>query len=272
MNEAPARPRPRGRPRTVSTGETVSAPIKALDRGMVLLRSLADEDRATLTNIALETGMTPSSAYRILVTLERHGLVEFDEGTQEWSVGIEAFRVGRKYLARTGLVEIARPSMRALMQVTDETANLAMADRDDVVFVAQVESRHPVRAFFEAGARGHMHASGIGKALLAAYEPSALDTFVETKGLPRFTERTLVSTPDLQADLARIRERGWSLDDEEGHAGMRCLAAAIRDDQGRVVAGVSISGPSARFPDTALDALAAHVVTAAADITRRYGG
>ena len=114
MSDEPAVPRPRGRPRTVSKGEDVAAPIKALDRGVALLRSLADEERATLTNIALEAGMTPSSAYRVLVTLERHALVEFDEATQEWSVGIEAFRVGRKYLARTGLVEIARPAMRAL--------------------------------------------------------------------------------------------------------------------------------------------------------------
>jgi len=117
-----------------------------------------------------------------------------------------------------------------------------------------------------------MHASGIGKALLAALAPDELEALVESKGLPRFTERTLATPEALREDLAGIRERGWSLDDEERHEGMRCIAAAIRDDQGRVVAGVSISGPAARFADASLDALAAHVVAAADEITRRNGG
>ena len=158
--------RPRGRPRSRDDG-AAPAPIKALDRGLALLRHLAGEERATLTNIALQAGLTPSSAYRILVTLQGHGLVEFDETSQEWAVGLEAYRVGSSYLARRGLLDVARPQMRELMRASGETANLAIADAGEVVFVAQVEARHPVRAFHGPGSRGHLHASGIGKALLA---------------------------------------------------------------------------------------------------------
>jgi len=271
VSDAPATRRPRGRPRSAASADA-PAPIKALDRGLALLRRLADEERATLTNIALETGLTPPSAYRVLITLQRHGFAEFDESTQEWGVGIEAFRVGNGYLVRTGLLELARAPMRTLMQSTQETANLAVADGGDVVFIAQVEARHPVRAFFEAGARGHVHASGIGKALLAERSREELESLIRRRGLPRFTARTLDTREALFADLALTRERGWSLDDEERHEGMRCIAAPIFDATGRAVAGLSISGPTVRFPDAALARLGARVRAAADEVTHRLGG
>ena len=268
--EAPAR-RPRGRPRSRER-DAAPEPIKALDRGLSLLRHLAGEERATLTNIALQAELTPSSAYRILVTLQGHGLVEFDESTQEWAIGLEAYRVGSSYLARRGLLDVARPEMRELMRASGETANLAIADDGEVVFVAQVEARHPVRAFHGPGSRGHLHASGIGKALLAELDPAEVVERLRTKGLPGFTERTLTDVEALATDLALTRERGWSLDDEERHAGMRCIAAPIFDASGAAVAGISISGPTARFPDEALTALGMRVRRAAEAVTRRLGG
>ena len=265
--------RPRGRPRSRG-GDAAPEPIKALDRGVALLRHLAGEERATLTNIAVEAGLTPSSAYRILVTLQGHGLVEYDEATQEWAVGLEAYRIGSRYLARRGLLDVARPYMRELMRATGETANLAVADADagEVVFVAQVEARHPVRAFHGPGTRGRLHASGIGKALLAELPAAEVRERLGTGALEAFTERTLAELPALLEDLERTRARGWSLDDEERHAGMRCIAAAIFDASGTAVAGVSISGPTARFPDAGLAALGARVRRSADDITRRLGG
>ena len=263
--------RPRGRPRSREDG-AAPEPIKALDRGLALLRHLAGEERATLTNIALQAELTPSSAYRILVTLQGHGLVEFDESSQEWAIGLEAYRVGSSYLARRGLLDVARPEMHALMRASGETANLAIADAGEVVFVAQVEARHPVRAFHGPGSRGHLHASGIGKALLAELPPEELAARLEGTGLPRFTERTLTDLDALAADLKATRERGWSLDDEERHEGMRCIAAPIFDASGAAVAGISISGPTVRFPDAALDALGDLVGQAAAEVTRRLGG
>lgn len=269
--EAAAARRPRGRPRS-RDGGGAPEPIKALDRGIALLRHLAGEERATLTNVALQSGLTPSSAYRILVTLQRHDLVEFDETTQEWAVGLEAYRIGSRYLARRGLLDVARPVMRELMRATGETANLAVADHGEVVFVAQVEARHPVRAFHGPGSRGQLHASGIGKALLAELPDEEVRERLGAATLERFTERTLAELPALLADLGATRERGWSLDDEERHAGMRCIAAAIFDASGAAVAGVSISGPTARFPDDALAGLGARVRAAADEITRRLGG
>ena len=262
--------RPRGRPRSASAA-AAPEPVKGLDTGLVVLRALAAEQRATLTNVALQADTTPSTAYRMLVTLQRHGFAEFDERLQEWAVGIEAFRVGAAFLARSGLVELARPAMQALMHDTHETANLGVADGTDVVFLAQVESRHPVRAFHEAGSRGHLHASGIGKCLLAQLDETAYAAFVDASGLPGFTPATRTDADALAADLATVRERGWGLDDEERHAGMRCVAAPVFDASGEAVAGVSISGPAARLPDDVLDGIGARVKAAADAIGKRLG-
>jgi IclR family acetate operon transcriptional repressor len=260
--------RTRGRPRSSEGGGVV----QALDKGLTLLRALARTERATLTEIALSAGMVPSTAHRMLNTMQRHGITTFEESTQHWMVGVEAFRIGSSFMRRTNLVEASRGVMHDLMEESGETANMAIADDGDVVFINQVETNDPIRAFFRPGTRGHMHASGIGKALLAELSRGEVEAILSRKGLPEFTAKTLTSPEALFANLAETRVRGWSLDDEERALGMRCLAAAIFNEHGEVVAGVSISGPVVRLPDARLAELGARVRRAAVVITEKIGG
>jgi IclR family acetate operon transcriptional repressor len=260
--------RTRVRPRSSEGGGVV----QALDKGLTLLRALARTERATLTEIALSAGMVPSTAHRMLNTMQRHGITTFEESTQHWMVGVEAFRIGSSFMRRTNLVEASRGVMHDLMEESGETANMAIADDGDVVFINQVETNDPIRAFFRPGTRGHMHASGIGKALLAELSRGEVEAILSRKGLPEFTAKTLTSPEALFANLAETRVRGWSLDDEERALGMRCLAAAIFNEHGEVVAGVSISGPVVRLPDARLAELGAGVRRAAVVITEKIGG
>ncbi len=260
--------RTRGRPRS-GEGGTV---VQALDRGLTLLRVLAANDRATLTEIALSAGMVPSTAHRLLTTMQRHRITEFDDAMQHWMIGVEAFRIGSSFMRRTNLVETGRSIMHDLMEESGETANMAVADRGDVVFISQVECNDPIRAFFRPGTRGRMHASGIGKALLAELSRDEVEAILARKGLPSFTPKTLTSPEALFADLEGARVKGWSLDDEERTLGMRCLASAIFNEHREAVAGVSISGPSVRLPDARLAELGALVRKAAAAITEKVGG
>lgn len=258
----------RGRPRSGEAGATV----QALDRGLALLAALARTGRATLTEIALGAGMAPSTAHRMLTTMQRHGITDFDEASQHWMVGVEAFRIGSAFMRRTNMVDAARGVMLELMEDTGETANMAIADQGDVVFISQVETHDPIRAFFRPGTRGNMHASGIGKALLAQMPRREVEAILARKGLPAFTAKTLTSPAALLADLPLTRSRGWALDDEERTLGMRCLAAAIFNEYAEPVAGVSISGPVVRLPDARLPELGARVRRAADAITERIGG
>lgn len=265
------RKRPRGRPKSLFK-EPQSGTVQALDRGLTLLQDLANNGSATLADLALRVGMPTSSSHRILATLSKHGFVEMRTDTQEWHIGIEAFRIGGAYLVRTNVVEASRAVMRQLMEETGETANLAIADQGDVVFVSQVETHNPIRAFFRPGTRGNMHSSGIGKALLSTYERSKVEDILRKKGLPEYTPKTLTKPDALFSDLELTRQRGWAFDDEERYLGMRCVAAPIFNVFGEAVAGISISGPSVRFPDTAIDELGPLVRRAAGEVTRAIGG
>ena len=268
MNEQIPQQRRRGRPRSDGATNT----IKALDRGLLVLRAMTTQTNSSLNDLALHVGMPPPTAHRILSTLESHGFVQFDGDTQRWSIGIEAFRVGSTYLGGTNLIECSMGVLRTLMEKTGETANLAIADKGDVVFLSQVETHNPIRAFFRPGTRGFMHASGIGKALLASMKRKQVEKILEKRGCPSFTDKTLTTPSALFDNLAAIQERGWSLDDEERYLGMRCIAACVYNAFGESIAGISVSGPTARFNDESVAEIAPLVVKAASDVTRLIGG
>jgi IclR family acetate operon transcriptional repressor len=199
-------------------------------------------------------------------------MVDHQPSEQLWFVGQEAFRIGSAFLGRSNLVERARGEMRALMAETGETANLAIADGGQVVFLSQVETHEPIRAFFRPGTRGPIHASGIGKALLAYFAEGRVERVVRDQGLPAFTARTITDRARLARALAEIRARGWALDDEERTEGMRCIAAPIFNEFREAIAGVSVSGPTVRMTE-AREAVFGACVRAAADrITRAIGG
>ena len=266
-----AKKRGRGRPKSLFHPPQPST-IRALDKGLTVLKELARGGAATLTELAESTDMPASSTHRILTTLQDQGFADLDETTQNWSIGIEAFRAGSAYLVRTNLVEAAMKTMRRLMEETGETANLAIADSGDVVFIAQVETHNPIRAFFRPGSRGPLHSSGIGKALLANMSDDAVNLIIEASRLEEHTPNTLSSPEALRNDLNAIRKRGWSLDNEERYLGMRCVASTICNAYGEPVAGISISGPTVRFPDEGLDALGQKVRMAAEEVTGLIGG
>ena len=157
--------RSRGRPKSFNPNPEQTT-VQALDRALVILRALAEGEGMSLTELAEASGQAPATVYRVLSTFQTHGMVEVQPATQLWFVGQAAFRIGSAFLGRTSLVEEARVVMRELMSDTGETANLAIADGGQVVFLSQVETHEPIRAFFRPGTRGPIHASGIGKALL----------------------------------------------------------------------------------------------------------
>ena len=263
------RARPRGRPRGWGDrGEGTT--IKALDRAMRVLEALSRLENATLTRLAEATGDPAASVHRILATLEAREIVELEPADQTWHVGPGAFLIGSAFLRRTSLIDRAQAPMRALMEATGETANLGIRSQGGVLFVSQVETHAPIRAFFPPGTRADLHASGIGKVLLAAMDPARRAATLPTP-LPRYTERTLADADALAADLARTSERGWALDDEERNAGMRCIAAPVRDLHGAVVAGLSISGPTSRIAHDGVEDLAGEVRAAAEALSQRMG-
>jgi IclR family transcriptional regulator, acetate operon repressor len=263
--------RMRGRPRSVISGQDGGA-VQSLERAIVILRTVADAEGLSLTEIARIASLPPSTTYRMLTTLQQHGLAEFEEASQLWFVGVETFRIGAAFLRRRKLAERGRAIIQALMTVTGETANIALAEPDGVVFVTQAETHAPIRAFFRPGTRSPYHASGIGKAVLAFMADARRAEALARLDYERFTPGTLHSAEALGRDLAEVRARGYALDDEERNIGMRCIAAPVFDEMGTPIGGVSVSGPSVRVDDAFVARSAAAVVNAARELTQAIGG
>jgi IclR family transcriptional regulator, acetate operon repressor len=266
-----AEKRQRGRPRSFN-GPAENSSVQSLDRALRILAIIAESDGLSLSEVASASGLAASTAYRMLTTLEKHGMVEFDRTDQLWSIGVETYRMGSAFLRRRMLVDRARTIMQELMEKTGETANLGVAEEDCVVFVSQVETHQAIRAFFRPGSRSPFHASGIGKAILAHLPGDRVTAIVRKAGLEAYTPKTLADAPALARDLAWIRTQGFSVDDEERHPGMRCIAAPVFNEFGEPVAGVSISGPTVRITPERVGDIGPLVRDAAAEVTRIIGG
>ncbi len=263
--------RPRGRPKSLFKTPRNDT-VQALDRGISVLEVLSGDDALSLSDLAQRVELPSSTTHRLLATLQKRGFVEFDESLQSWSIGIEVFRIGSRYIAQTNLVDAARNIMRQLMEHCGETANLGICQGGDVIFISQKETSNPIRAFFQAGSRSHMHASGIGKALLADMKRDDVEKIMQNKGLPEFTPNTITSVERLFEDLELSRKRGWAYDNEERYTGMRCIAAGIYNEHGEVIAGISISGPTIRLPENLIEKFGPMVADAAEEVTRIMGG
>ena len=247
--------------------------VQSLTRGLTLLERLSEERHGiSLTDLAHRVGLAPSTTHRLLKSLEKMRFVRQDEERGRWYVGVRAFSVGTAFLRDRDFVTVARRFMRRLMEESGESANLALLDAGEVVFVSQVECRQMMRALAPPGGRIGAHCSGVGKALLAALPDSEVAQILHRRGLPRLTANTIDTPARLRRELALTRGRGYALDDEAQAVGLRCVAAPIYDEYGEPLAAISLSGPKARVTDERIPALAGLVKRVAAEITAALGG
>ncbi len=247
--------------------------VQSLVRALALLNRIAEaaDAGATLTELAQQVGLPPSTAHRLLTTLEQERYVRFDHEGRLWSVGVQAFVTGCTFTRTRSLVGIARPHMRHLMEDSGETVNLAVEDDGMAVYLAQVECRQMMRAFARPGSRVPLHCSAVGKAILSAVSDKTLSKILHQHGMPRLTVKTITTPALLRADLERTRTAGYAIDDEEHAVGLRCVSAPVFDETGYVIAAVSASGPMARIVDERVAQLSSLVLEAARAISADMG-
>ena len=246
---------------------------QSLMRALTLLERLSQTpDGLSLTDLSYQLGMPAATVHRLLSTFEELDFVEQDAEHGLWFVGLKAFTVGNAFVHRRDFVASARPHMHALVELCGETVNLGVIDAGEAVFISQVESREVMRMIVRLGSRSPIHASGVGKALLANLPEQRVARILQQRGLQRYTERSIDNPTQLHAELQRIRQLGYALDDEEHAVGLRCVASAIFDENGQALAAISLSGPKARITDNRLDELGIAVRQSADEITQALGG
>jgi len=249
--------------------------VQSLSRALSILNAIAgDEQGLTLSEIVKKVGLPPSTAHRHLTTMQQERFVRFEAYTGTWLIGVQAFLTGNAFIDSRDVASMARPQMRRLMETGGETVNLAIADeeRGHVIYLAQVECRHMMRAISRPGEQVPMYCSGVGKALLAMLPKPSVKAILQKTGLKRVTEMTITSPDLLHAELEKIRARGYAVDDQEHAVGLRCIASTICNEHGEPLAAISILGPVARITDGRIAEFGSLVKEAAAAITAAIGG
>jgi DNA-binding IclR family transcriptional regulator len=215
---------------------------------MDLLDALArNADPVNLKQLAHVTGLHPSTAHRILNTLVDYRMVDrIEPGT--YRLGIRLMEFGHLVKARINLRVEALPFMRHLHQELHETVTLSMRQGDEMVYIERIMSdRSAMRVVHLIGARAPLHITAVGKIFLLEEGEGASERYAARNGLPVFTRNTLRDVPALEKELEKVRRLGYALDNEEAENGVCCIGAGIHDDEGRLVAGLSLSAPSNRL-------------------------
>ncbi|HEY5837356.1 IclR family transcriptional regulator [Streptomyces sp.] len=223
--------------------------VQSLERAFDLLERMAEAGgEVGLSELSASSGLPLPTIHRLMRTLVACGGVR-QQPNRRYALGPRLIRLGES--ASRLLGTWARPYLAELVEATGETANMALLDGDEVVYVAQVPSRHSMRMFTEVGRRVLPHSTGVGKALLAAVPPDRVRALLARTGMPAATGRTITDPEAFLAELDRVRGLGYAVDDSEQEVGVRCLAVGVPDSP--TPAAISVSGPAGRLTEAATD-------------------
>ena len=221
--------------------------IQVIERMMSLLDVLANtSEPATLKMLSQTTGLHPSTAHRIMAVMTHSRLVERHDAST-YALGIRLLELGNIVKSRISIREIALPLMQNLHESIGEAINLGVRDRDEIIYVERTSSgRSLVRVVYLVGGRAPLHLTSLGKLFLAAENADEVRAYAKRTGLPGKTPRSLTELSALEKELDKIRRHDLAYDNEEAELGLRCIASPIRNDEGIIVAGLSISAPTDR--------------------------
>ena len=238
--------------------------VQSVERAFELLELITDAGgEVMLSELAASAGLPVPTIHRLLRTLAAKGYIR-QLANRRYALGPRLIRFGEGASKQLGA--LAGAQLEALVDQLGETSNMAVLDSDMVLYIAQVPSRHSMRMFTEIGRRIHMHDTGVGKAILAQLGDDAVRAIVGRTGMPRPTEMSIGNVDDLLADLKKIRERGYSIDDGEQEIGVRCFAIAIANAP--TPTAISVSGPVSRVDDSFAERAVPMLREAAESISR----
>jgi DNA-binding IclR family transcriptional regulator len=255
--------------------ENKSSPYKVqvLDRALGILDYIGDAPSGlTLIEITQRLELHKSTVHRLLMILEQNRLVT--RKGNKYFLGLKLFILGNKVANTLDVRKCAPAYLEQLVSETGETAHLCMLDDGKVLYLEKVEASRTVRVPSNVGGRYPIHCGGAGKALLAFLSTEELDLMLKGCSFEAFTPNTATTPERLKRELELVRQRGFSIDNEEFEEGLKCIGAPVRDHTDNVIAAISIAGPSSRITDGKIQELAGSVVKAANNLSHElgYGG
>jgi len=242
--------------------------IQVVERAFALLAVLASEpDPVPLKALSERTGLHPSTAHRILNDLTIGRFVDRPDAGS-YRLGMRLLELGNRVKGRLDVREAALAPMRELHKMTHQPVNLSVRQGDEIVYVERTYSeRSGMQVVRAIGGRAPLHLTSVGKLFLAQDDPQRVRAYAARTGLAGHTRNSITTLPALERELSAVRQSGVARDSEELELGVRCMAAGIYDDQGKLVAGLSVSAPADRLEEDWLD----RVRNTAAQISRALG-
>ena len=237
---------------------TVAPTIQVIERLFSLMDVLASrEDAISLKEISEKTGLHPSTAHRILNDLTIGRFVDRPE-PGSYRLGMRLLELGNMVKARLNVRDAALAPMRDLHKLIQQPVNLSMRQGDEIVYIERAYSeRSGMQVVRAIGGRAPLHLTSVGKLFLSVDEPMKVRSYATRTGLSGHTKNSITQLPVLERELSKVRQYGIARDNEELELGVRCIAAGIYDDQGKLLAGLSISAPADRLDEAWLSKLQA---------------
>ncbi len=250
----------------------LESPSVAVERTLEILEAVAHRSSGmSNADISRKLNIPKSSASYILRTLERRGYLRRDPETARYRLGVKVLSLSRGALSGLDVREAALPVMRHLVDQSHMTAHLAILDGDEAVYVEKVEAPGFIKMNTWIGRRMEVHSTAVGKALLAYLDPKQRDAILHRRGLKKLTTHTITTLARLLQELERVRQQGYSVDDEENSLGARCVGAPIFNSAGQIEAAIASTGTTNDVPHEAVPHIADMVKEAARRISHQIG-
>ncbi|MBN1314989.1 MAG: IclR family transcriptional regulator [Anaerolineales bacterium] len=248
--------------------------IESVRRGLQVLEAFNKETPSlTLTEIADSVGLDKSTVFRFAYTLEKLGYLRRDPETRRYYPGLKILRLGFTVLDNLGFSKIAKPFLRSLSLQCGETTNMVVREGNEIVYIARNRTQQIVNVNLQVGSRLPVYCTSMGKVVLVDMTRDDLIELLGEGPYSSLTPNTIVYPDDLMAELDKVRERGYAINDEELAIGLRSVAAPIRGVNGEIVAAINISVPCVRVTKAAMESdLAPMVMDAARQISNALGG
>jgi len=236
--------------RKTDTQVPASPTIQVIQRIFTLIDVLASREEAiSLKEISARTGLHPSTAHRILNDLTTGRYVDRPEAGS-YRLGMRLLELGNMAKGRLNVRDAALQPMRDLPKLIQQPVNLSVRQGDEIVYIERAYSeRSGMQVVRAIGGRAPLHLTSVGKLFLSVDDPIRVRAYAARTGLPGHTRNSITQLAVLERELSRVRQHGIARDNEELELGVRCIAAGIHDDQGKLLAGLSISAPADRLDE-----------------------
>jgi DNA-binding IclR family transcriptional regulator len=241
---------------------------KALD---VLEIFLARDDEIGLSELASLSGLNVTTTHRIVLTLVKRGYLSQKQKRQKYSLSTKFLQYSNVLSRRMKIRDIAFPIVDALNKMVGESVNIAILDRNEVVYIEHIESSKSLRIFTQVGNRVPLYCTGVGKIFLANMTDEELGKALSSTDLLPRTVNTITDIERLKQELELVKTEDVAADNEEIEIGVKCIASPVRNREGSIIAAISVSGPTARLSNKRVNEIKTLVKSCAAEVSRALG-